>query len=327
MSENTKNTPENMEGLLNSFDDLTLEETEILLEGINKVTLPPSEEIRLKTKILEKTGGYPIRVKNKKHMRRALLCIAAVMVCTIVADGASNLDGLQRFWGNDTEIYSKRTVETIQSVQNENIKFNIEGIVADKYQCVFVISIEALTKEGRKIINKNTDKHYILPLTIKRSFLSGDPNQGASGIFQYTDDNKNKDYKAYRCDFELKNVDLTEPVSIEFEGLSMNFDIPQSMGMITLYAGSAAASQSVDLSPIGYYYKPAGIDEDDPLSTEFGEVRLINEDGTLDEKLGYHGAMVRGENEEVMVIGSFTELIDLNDYLGIQIDGIKYTAK
>ena len=43
--------------------------------------------------------------------------------------------------------------------------------------------------------------------------------------------------------------------------------------------------------------------------------------------MGYSGSMYQENNEEVTVIGSFITLIDLNDYLGIQIDGINYTAK
>ena len=338
MSENIKNTPDDIGELLNGLDELTLGETETLLTGIDKVTLSLDEELLLKRKVLEKAGieeseimrkderkemlvGNPTRVKNKKHIRRALLCIAAVMVCSIVAVGASHMDGLQRFWGNDTEIYSERTIETIESVQNENIKFNIEGIVADKYQCVFVVSTEALTEEGRRIINSNTHKHYVFPMTIKPIFLSGDPNQGSSGIFQYTDDNKNKDYKAYRCDFELENVDLSQPVTIEFEGLSMQFDIPEFMEAITLYPEEEAEIELVELSSIGYYYKVEGMEAD------FAEVRLINQDGTLDEELGYQGGMAQEDDEEVMVIGSFTELVDLKNYSGIQLDGVNYTAK
>jgi hypothetical protein len=210
-------------------------------------------------------------------------------------------------------------LETVQSVQNENIKVNIEGIVSDNYQCVFILSMEALTDEGRKLIKNASDPHNIaFAIKITPAFITGAADQGSSGIFQYTDDNKNKDYKAYRCDFELENVDLTQPATVEFAGLTMSFDIPSYMQVITLYPDSDSGFESVDLSPVGYYYKAAEFAE---------EVRLINSDGTLDEELGYHGSMHQENNEEAMIIGSFTRLIDLHDYLGIQIDGIKYTRK
>ncbi|MBR0596474.1 DUF4179 domain-containing protein [Sinanaerobacter chloroacetimidivorans] len=335
MSKNRNNISDNSVKILNGLDDLNMEETETLLSGINKVTLSPDEEMLLKAKVLERVGAgelgmaqeverkteigkRAVHSKNRIYMRRAVACIAAVMVCSIVAIAAANMDGLQRFWGSDTEIYRDRALETVQSVQNDNVKINIEGIVSDNYQCVFVFSMEALTEEGRKMIKKYNNKHMVLDLGIKPTMIAGAEDQGMTGIFQYTDDNKDKNYKAYQCDFQLENVDLTKPVTVEFAGLTMRFNIPQYMQVITLYPDSEAGFESVDLSPIGYYYKDAEYAE---------EVRLIKKDGTLDDELGYFGSMAQENSEEVTVIGSFTRLIDLNEYLGIQIDGINYTAK
>lgn len=334
MRNNRNNIPDNSVEILNGLDDLNLEEAETLLSGINNVTLSPDEEIYLKAKILQKAGVEEwkmtreverktvmgkrvVHTKSNTYMRRAAACIAAVMICSIVAIAATNMDGLQRYWGGDTKIYRDSTIETIQSVENEDVKANIEGIVTDNYQCVFVFSVEALTEEGRKIIDTNISKHYIIALKIKPKMIEGYPS---TGIFQYPDDNKNKDYKAYKCDFELENVDVTQPVTVEFAGLTMNFDIPQYMQVITLYPDSEAGFESVELSPIGYYYKAAEYAE---------EIRLIKKDGTLeDDEMGYFGSMSQKDNGEVTsIVGSFTRLIDLNDYLGIQIDGINYTAK
>ncbi|WP_027398456.1 DUF4179 domain-containing protein [Anaerovorax odorimutans] len=318
------NMPDNSMEFLNILDDLDIEGTDKLLSGINKVTISYETEKCLKSKVCKKLGAEflitqeeerkTVYNKNKKYIRRAIACIAAVMILSTAALAATNLDILQLYWGDDKEIYSDRSLETTQSVENENVKFNIEGVVSDKYQCVFILSMEALTKEGQKII-KNANKDISLALEIKPSFKD-DLNHGSMGIFQYTDDNKNKNYKAYKCDFELKNVDLTKPVIIEFNGLSMNFNIPQYMQVITLYPDSASGFKSVDLSPIGYYYE----------SEESADnIDLINKDGTLDDEMGYHGSMYQENNEKVMIIGSFTRLIDLDDYMGIQIDGIKYT--
>lgn len=321
---------------LNWLDDLSIEEAEALLSEINKVTICTDESSTLRAKALAKVGikeakitqkteermvvrkwdkGYKC-IKSCQFTRRVVACIAVIMTCSVVAIAATNMSALQRFWGDDTEIYNDKALETVQSVQNENVRVNIEGIVSDHYQCVFVFSVEALTREGRRII-KDANKDIPSALKISRTVIGGYEDE-SSGIFQYTDDNKNKEYKAYRCDFELKNTDFTQPAVVKFDGLTMKFDIPKYMQVITLFPDSESELQSVDLSPIGYYYKASEFAED---------VRLINKDGTLDDELGYQGAMSQEANEEVTIIGSFTRLIDLNDYQGIQIDGINYTTK
>ncbi|QHI72434.1 hypothetical protein [Aminipila terrae] len=334
MRNDRNNISGNSVEILKGLDELDLEETEMLLLEINKVTLSPKEEMVLKEKVLKKVRSEAwesigeadkktvkeekvLRTKSRICMRRITACIAVVMFCSIAAIAATNMEGLQRYWGGDTRVYRDRAIKTIQSVKNENIKANIEGIVTDNYQCVFIFSVEALTKEGRKIIDKNISKHHIVELKINPKMIEGSPN---TGIFEYTDDNKNKDYKAYKCDFELKNVDVLQPVTVEFAGLTMNFDIPKYMQVITLYPDSEAGFASVELSPIGFYYKAAEYAE---------EVRLIKNNGTLeDDDMGYFSSMGQKDNGEVTsIVGSFTRLIDLNDYLGIQIDGINYTAK
>ena len=340
MRENKNYISDHRMELLERLDDLDPEELAPLVSGINKVGLSYDEQMSLKSKIMARAGiefdsesepelgnvteagGRTVSIKNRKHMRRAVICIASVMACFLVAFAAANMDALQRYWGDDKELYSGSFSGTAQSVQDENVKMNIEGVVSDKYQCVFVLSVEALTDEGRKMIEQNTGKHDFLGLEMKPTVIDGAEDHCATGIFQYTDDNKNKDYKAYECSFELDQIDLTQPVTVEYVGLTMNFDIPEPMQIITLYPDAEASIESAELSPIGYYYKVADID------TDFAEVRLIKKDGTLEEEMGYHGGMHREEDpEEVMVIGSFTRLIDLNDYPGIQLDGINYTPK
>lgn len=325
MSINRNNISEDYTALLNNLDELTLEETEKLLIGIEKVTIPPDEENYLKAKIMDKAGieewqsiqelkrkPKVIYSITRRYMKRTVACIAALMVCSIVAIAATHMEGLQRYWGDDTKIYRDISAKTIQSVQNENLKINIEGIVADKYQCIFIFSVEALNEEGQKIIKKNKDKHHIIPLKIEPKMLEG---FASTGIFEYTNDNKNKDYNAYECDFQLENVDLTQPVILEFAGLTMKFDIPPFMQVITLYSNTDEEPESVEISPLGYYYK----------SSEYaGDVRLIKKDGTLDEEMGYFGAINQKDNQEIMMIGSFTKLIDLNNYLGLQINGNIY---
>ncbi len=336
MSGKRLNFPDNMGDLFHGMEDLSLEQAEELLLGIDKVTICPSERAVIEKKVLRKViaeagermeeegriqigkqKGWERHFKNRKYMKRAVICIAAIMACSVVAIAAANINALQRFWGDDTRIYGTRALETVQSVKNENVKVNIEGIVSDKYQCVFVVSMEALTKEGQRII-RAANKDISSKLKIEPIALEGGEFKGTRGIFQYTEDNKDKDYKAYRCDFELEKTDLTKPVTVDFDGLTMKFNIPEYMQVMTLYPESEAGIESVELSPIGYYYKASELAE---------EVILIKKDGSLDKELGYHGSMVQQDNEEVMAIGSFTELLDLKEYMGIQIDGIKYTVK
>lgn len=312
--------------LLDNLDELTLEETEKILVDIEKVTIPLDEGNYLKAKIMYKAGIQEWQITHtlkrepkviyyitRHYMKRTIACIVALMLCSIVAIAATHLEGLQQYWGDDTKIYRDNSAKTIQSVQNENLKINIEGIVADKYQCIFVFSVEALNEEGQKIIKKNKDKHYIIPLKIEPKMVEGFAN---TGIFQYTDDNKKKDYNAYECDFQLENVDLTQPVTLEYAGLTMKFDIPPFMQVITLYSNSDEEPESVELSPLGYYYKASDYE---------GDICLIKKDGTLDEEMGYFGSINQKANQEIMMIGSFTKLIDLNNYLGLQINGINYT--
>lgn len=325
MTRNREDSHEHSVDLLKGLDELNLEEADELLSGIEKVTLLYDEKSSLKARVLRKAGIQPVVqeidqqsdgiVNHRRYIRKAIVCIAAVMIFSIVAIAATNMDALQRYWGNNTKIYSDRSLKTAQSVHNDNVKVAIKGMVADKYQCVFVLSLEALTKEGQKIL-KNANKDIWSVLTIKRTAIDSTDRLGGS-VFQYTNANKNKEYKAYKCDFELENIDVTKPVTVKFDGMTMSFDIPESMDTITLYPEDEAEIKSVDLSPIGYCYK----------DSEFKDVRLINKDGTIDDKLGYHGSMSQENNEEVTIIGSFTELIDLDDYLGIQVDGIDYIVK
>lgn len=336
MNKNKNNISDNEE-IFDCLDDLNLEETEILLSGIDKVTLSPDEGISLRTKVLKRAGAEGMgttqeantktengkrdrRMRNRIFMGRTAACIAAIMICSSIAIASVNMDALQRYWGNDAEIYRDRALETIQSVQNDNVKVNIEGIVSDHYQCVLVISVEALSEKGQEIIKKYNNKHMVLDLKIKPAMVEGAENQCQFGAFQYTDDNKNKNYKSYKCDFPLKNVDLTKPVTVEFAGLSMNFNIPEYMQVITLYPDSNEGVEKVELSPIGYYYENADAEYAD-------QIRLIHKDGTIDEELGYFGSMVKDDNGKVTIIGSFTRLVDLNDYAGIQIDGVNYIAE
>lgn len=343
MAKNRDSILEKEDKLMRLLDDLNLEETEELLSEINTVTLSPQEEASLKTKILEKCGIDGTKITNLqeakdnekeqnrkmvvtktrkiKYVRKAVSLIAAFMICSILVMAATHSNGLLRYWGSDTDIYEGSSLEILKSVQNENIKMNIEGIIADKYQCVFVLSLEALTKDGRKILKEasNFKKHPEDPLRINIKPPFKNNLSGSTGIFQYTNDNrKNKDYKAYNCDFELENVDITKPAIVEFNGLSLKFDIPEPMETITLYPDSKGGFESVDISPIGYYYQSTQLAED---------VCLIKKDGTLDETMGYGSGMSQEDNEKTWAIGSFTRLIDLKDYLGIKIDGINYTIK
>lgn len=334
MSRDTDNITDDSVDFLNFLDGLNPEQAESILMGINKITSCSPDMVSLRAKVLAKVGLEELRKpqepeskagigkwnmhsRNKNIMRRAVACIAAVMTCSIVAIAATNVDAVKRFFGNDTEVYSGITLETVQSVENENVKVNIEAIVSDNYQCVFVLSMEAITQEGRNII-KNANKDISSALEISPTVLDDDEIENCIGIFQYTDDNKNKNYKAYQCDFELENVDTTKPVTVEFDGLTMKFEIPKFMHIKRLYPEAKPGLGSVDLSPIGYYYK------DNELAMD---VRLIKNDGTLDDELGYNGSMSQENNEEVLVIGSFTRIIDLNDYLGIQINGVNYTER
>jgi len=330
---NNKNTPDEFSKFLSELDQCNLRETEMLLSGIRKVTLSSDEQGDLKAKILRRAGIKDLDIQQEKDkkiegkrkiynkrrifMRRMAACAVVIMVCSMIAIAGAHLDGLQRYWGNDTNIYGDRTLETVQSVQNDDIKVNIEGVLADKYQCVFVLSAEALTKEGQKIINKGTGKHMTLELEINPTPI--DPSMKIGhGVFQYTNDNKNKDYKAYQCDFELKDVDITKPVNVEFHGLTLNFDIPQQMQTATLYPDSESDIGFVEVSPIGYYYK----------GTEYAEeINLINRDNTLVDDMGYSGAIDMNDvnnGRDTMIIGSFSKLIDLNDYKALRIDGVDY---
>ncbi|WP_324824625.1 DUF4179 domain-containing protein [Sinanaerobacter sp. ZZT-01] len=327
---NKKNTPQDFSKFLSALDQCDLRETEMLLTGIRKVTLSSDEQGDLKAKILRRAGIEDLsiqqdqekeiegkrRIHNKRriYMRRMAACAAVIMVCSTIAIAGAHLDGLQRYWGNDTNIYGDRTLETVQSVQNDDIKVNIEGVLADQYQCVFVLSAEALTKEGQKMINKGSGKHMTLELEINPTPIDPSIKIG-HGVFQYTNDNKNKDYKAYQCDFELKDVDITKPVTVNFHGLTVNFDIPEQIQTVTLYPDSVSDIESIEVSPIGYYYKG---------SEHAEEINLINRDNSLADDMGYSGAIDMSYGSGTMIIGSFSKLVDLNDYKALRIDGVDY---
>lgn len=341
MNKKIDDIQDNNREVLKELEELNLEQTEKLLEEINKVTLSKNEIKKMNKKLLKKLKREKVGIisqeertikarkrkidfKSSNSIRRVGVLIAVIMTFSVVAIATTNMESLLEYFGDDTEIYLEDSLENIQSVENKDLRINVDGIVSDKYQCFFVLSVEALTKDGKKIIKEATkDKHYVVSdFEIKYDYIIEEKGNKGYGIFEYGDYNKKNDYKAYKCHFELENVDLLKPVFVELLGLTMELDIPEPMQMITLYPEKESNIKCVELSPIGFYY----INKDLDLE-EFGSgVSLIKMDGELDEEVGYQCDFPMETDENQLIIGEFRKIIDLNNYKGIRVDGIDYTV-
>lgn len=305
------------------------------------------QELRADTAILEnakRTATTKLQSKGSnrafggrrgnRHFTRTAACLAAILVIGGITAAASGVFGqFTEFFNGDLEPYHDQILQSTRYGENDNFAVGIDGVVSDDKQCMFVLKLEALSHSGKQDLREMGKKHQNIlreKMTLSACLADGTKQEfyGLS-VFEYTD-LQSSDFRSYVVTVSAKDIgidklDHLEKIQVEFEDITMEALMDHPMQSVILTAessdGEVAANdqmRNVELSPIGFSFNGYGEDF---------EIRLIQKDGTLTGQdksysFGYSKAV---DEEEAAVYGDFRyEILNMDEYLGLQINGINY---
>ena len=291
-------------------------------------------------------------VKPKATSSKALkVALAAVLivVVTAVPVGAvgavvrkqlKNRESAELYLGNVDLLEESGAVEN-QVMENEHVRITLDTVLSDGYSAMAIITLDALTEQGRNYINYKPNFVLRRTDTGEAMFFTG------SGAMDDWEEQIKTDTIRYYQSIDLKDMDI----SCEYEMIFY------SMDLFTEEEWKAGVTKLLDenLIPVdnslGYDFvakvsfaentdsvklkSTAGktillsqfqvIDETgEVLRTVPDSVRLIKSNGSQ-EVLSRSGKLFRvsegGATYSTLFLG---ELIDLNEYKGVIIEGVEY---
>lgn len=269
---------------------------------------------------------------GRRRRTAAAVCAAAVLALggiTVLASGV--MEGFTQYFRGDLGKYHDQILQSAVHAENEDYAIAIDGVLSDERQCMFVFSIEALTRESTKELQRMLEEFRGFPDTEKDLIFTACLRDGTeetpkgSELFQYGD-LQSDSFQTYVVtmdanDLDVKSLREVEYWTVSFGGLTLNAK-PEVIMSSQPLTGQQPDPRIKDVtwSPIGFGFQS---------SDEEFEVWLISKDGTIDEEKAYGTGFFReNDGDWVNVKGDFRyEVMDLENYRGLRINGIDYVRQ
>ncbi|MDO5521246.1 MAG: DUF4179 domain-containing protein [bacterium] len=330
--------------IIDTFDDLTLEETNKLTEDIDTIiTIDEETKERIKERAFEEVGISNQKVarihkrKGYKMWVKVAACIASVFVIGSVTVYASGmLEGLSDYFTGEVADYKDKISDTIQTASNKDYEIAIKGALLDENQFQFVFMVEGKSKKGKKIVSEvlatgnmfSPDEVYAtLKDHSKKKVEHYSISRWSNDQVQNADNDRSGVAKIITDELGIDSMAEVEYFEFYCKGIKLTVDAVMTGETISLKAEKKTEIKDVELSPIGFSFigKDIEIDEatEDVLLTGH-KIRYIKKDGTLEEPQNEsYDSWDMGDM--VHVVADFGMVIqDLDEYKGIQIDGVNF---
>ncbi len=293
------------------------------------------------------TAKYHKRIT--KRFAACAACLALTMVVGVSAAFATGfVDTLLAYFSGETDLYLEEILSTVTSVSNEDMELRIDGAIADEHTCHMIVSFIGLTDEsqsrfaaGDLDVQEEFDTYAVLSNGERVDIYTHE-----SATYIETSD-LGKKAKTMFADADMTYVIsciLDDGISMNdvdtlcfaYEGLVLELDVQKYISPeYELHAETSDGTERITdfhVSRIGFYFTSIVNENFD----DFFDIKLIYADGTVCEftgrDLGYQLSYGHNTGDEtVHVSGRWggtsvvsVGIIDLDDYCGIQVNGVDY---
>ena len=309
---------------------------EVMPECREDVSYISSKDIL--NKVDEKLNAVPserrIYMKQKVLKGFAIACIVtAAMASSVFA--MTNIDMLKHFFSGDTEVLEDYVSSPENYVSDGNFKIGLEQIITTKYSAKAIISVTALSDEGRRML-KDEELNVIGDTYV--NYVDDSPEghyingMGGRELTEY----KTADRSLWEISIEaLNTISDGEKVAMEFEFLDtkdnviifeLNTDVETAEYVLP---GQPYGSAKLKLNPMG-----AIIERGIPAGEEFElydtSTYFIMADGsvkTFNQLFDVSMASIMEEGGKYDMWECFAdarEILDMSEFKKVIVDGIEY---
>lgn len=291
----------------------------------------------------------PEERESRRHRRvrwgALAACLAlAVALGATAALAAGVLDPLQSYFEGETEFYLEEILSSAGSVSNGEMELRVEGAAADESVCYVLVSMIARTDEVRQAwektdLSEQYGRFQVYALSHDGQKIEGFPwssgtytRQGLFGNLSNTHFSDADMTFLISCDLGRERMAETEKVCFGYGDLTAEVDVSAYRFPEAVLVSEDGEGELTDvrLSSIGLYFTAPYTEEPFQFT-----VRLIHADGTLAsreemEEIGLHlSGRNQGDGTAMPVTGNWgsapaLRLIDLEDYCGVEINGVRY---
>ncbi len=288
-------------------------------------------------------------VKPKSSSAKVLkVALAAVLIAAITAvpvgavarSQLKNRESAELYLGSADLLEESGAVEN-QVMENEHVRITLDAVLSDGYTAMAIITLDALTEQGRNYINYKPD------FVLRRTDTGETMFHTGSGAMEERQEQIKTDTIRYYQTIDLKDVDI----SCEYEMIFYSMDlfteeewesgvtkpldenmIPEGNSLGYDFIAKVSFAENTDSvklkSADGKTIRLSQfqvIDETgEVLRTVPDSVRLIKSNGSQ-EVLSRSGKLLSvSEDGGTHSTLFFGKLIDLKEYKGVIIDGVEY---
>lgn len=281
-----------------------------------------------------------------RRIRRGVwaACLALALILGASAVFAAGLlDPLGSYFEGKTEFYLEEILSHVCSVSNEEMELRVEGAAADESVCYVLVSLIARTDEVREEWQKTDLSEQYGRFAVYAKSRDGQAIEDfpwSSGTYTRQDlfgrlsNSRFPDADmTFLLSYELGRERMAETEAVCFGYGELTAEVDLSAYRLPEAAlvpeEGTGPLTDVRLSALGLYFTA-------PPTEELPEftVRLIHADGTVAsaeemKEIGVHLSFSGGDSAAMPVTGNWgsapaLRFIDLEDYRGVEIDGVRY---
>jgi len=282
----------------------------------------------------------------------AAACLALLVVIGKPVLNYATGDSVNSYFEGETEPYMEEILSHVTSVSNEELELRVEGMIADEHRCYMIISFIGLSDEMKTRLLKGDleeqdlfQTHAVLANGEHIEVLSSGSNtyvmntiEGRKAVSMIPDA-----HATYIITYQFeKNVSEIEKIGFSFEDLSVEVDandyLVPTYGLMTEDGNGKLSDAYVSCISFRFtYHFNAPLTEEDVNDMNVHcDIRMIRADGTIltreemGVEVGYSmtGGYQAGDIETRMdgcwEKGHLPEILDLEKYCGIQVNGVNY---
>ena len=302
------------------------------------------DEEYLKTSKMASIHG---RKPAKKVFKVAIAAIAAAVLAIPLGVHAYNAlihrGSVEMYLENADKVEASGNVEN-QIMENEHIRITLDTVLSDGYTALAIVTLDALDDYGKNFVINH-------PFIMLRRLDTGEAVLpiGSGGMDDWTEQIKNDSIKYYHeiilskidtvCDYEMIFYSDGIFKDEEDQGRSSALDenyIPVDNPLGYDFIAKVNLKKNVDTVTLTgengkklilSQFEIISNDESlDMIDVEHESFKLIKNDGTFEVRRDFSGYGIDAETNhgEAVSVMSFKKFIDLDEYTGVVIDGVKY---
>lgn len=307
------------------LDDLTLEEAAMITASVEDVIIDEEIKNRLSTKALskaqidtEKVYRMPKKKSSNRWTKIAASIVAILIIGSSTAYAAGMLAGVTKNFTGEVSAFQQELSKTVHDASNSKYKVSVEGAIADKNQCKFALRIKDISLKAKLNITKDSSPDFTKAEIYAK--LKDSTEKKLDGL---STESREKDGSAciitvMKEDFDVESMEQVESLQIYYEDIKLTTEVVMLGETISLQPKEKTNIKQVEMSSIGYSYVAENSDQ---------EVKWIKNDGTVEE-IELFSQIAVEVKDEIHVAGDYScKIINLEEYQGLQIDGVKYYRK